>query len=187
MFQRLQTVSPGQQSTQIATVEEPAKLDAKLIVELTMLFKSLAIKGATPGDSELNFRLYGEALAGLPFDRLQKVLRRYRVGSLGDGKWCPRPAEIHQEVTRQLDAEARGAAFDRLVEAQLAERRRLREERESRTDEERESVQRMCDATLAELERTSGRDRATSKHRQPTADGRGNGSKRMIAASGCLL
>ena len=69
-----------------------------------MFFKCLAVRGATEADAEINLRLYADAIDDLPIAEVSEVLRDFRTGRLGDGKWAPKPGEIRIAVQERQRA-----------------------------------------------------------------------------------
>ena len=114
------------------------------------MFLALAMPADLAAEPALTKRLYADAVAGLDPAETQAVIRKFRIGDLGDGQWCPKPAMIRQNVLERLDRKARLSRADRL-DAETFAARRQAELRGPKDAGERQRVQAMADAIKRQL------------------------------------
>lgn len=82
-------------------------------------------------DPAMTRSIFADAIkaAKAPPEYALKVLRRYRVGSLGDGKWCPKPGEVHMAIVEAVAADMAAVKRQRRLDDQLAARARREADR----------------------------------------------------------
>jgi hypothetical protein len=142
------------------------RLAAELDEKLTKLILALPSRNGGVGEIKARIRIYQEDLAGLPADKVGRVLDDYRLGELGDGRWCPTSAEIRRAVMARIDAESEWQQANRRQAKIDAETLAARERRE-KSAEEIEAVARM---TAAFSEAADKSRRAEKRRGGPTED-----------------
>lgn len=153
--------STAQLST-LASLSSPIAPD--LLAELTALFKSLGLREGDEGEATVRYRLYADALRDLPMEELSPVMRAFRIGDLGDGKWAPKPAEIRQAVIARL-GRAAAARRQEKIEREIFEDRHRAESRGPISDDERECAESLVASLKAELSQST---LSASGKRHPT-------------------
>jgi hypothetical protein len=118
--------------------------------ELTAMFLALAMPAELADDPGLTKRLYADAIASLNVQETCEVIRKFRIGDLGDGHWCPKPAMIRQNVLERLERKRTWERQKRL-DAETFEARRRAKLRGPKSEGERRRVQAMVDAIKREL------------------------------------
>jgi len=127
-------------------------LSAEISTELTAMFMALAIPADMASEPELTKRLYADAVVGLDPDETRDVIRKFRIGELGDGQWCPKPAMIRLNVIERINRKARHAKEDRLIAETIAARHR---HETPEAIEERKKVLRLMSEFQAQMPKAS--------------------------------
>lgn len=126
------------------------------------MFVGLAMPADAAENPAMTKRLYADALSGLPPADAIPVLRLFRIGDLGDGKWCPKPGEIRQAILERIGRRAVAERQERAIADQVAARS---EQRGPQTPEERSRVQAMVDQFKAGVPQDP---LVPARHRAPT-------------------
>lgn len=113
-------------------------------------------------------RMYADAVAGLPSGYAIRAMRRFRVGSLGDGKWCPKPGELRQAIIAAIGVDAKAQKARESAEESIEESRLYRERLASRSDAERERVAKLVGEYRAHLDEIAPAGPVGPQWRPPT-------------------
>ena len=114
------------------------------------MFSTMPSRSGSAFDLKAVMRFYGDALSGLDHADVIEIMRKFRLGKLGDGKWAPTPAEVRRAVEDAMSTRSRQEARDREIAEQFESRRRLKERQEGFiTPETKARVQAMADEFAA--------------------------------------
>ena len=111
-------------------------------------------------------RIYEQQLEDLPAEDVKTVLQKFGRGNLGDGHWCPTPAEIRREVESVMAYRARQDDLDRGLRKQIEDRREREERIEFYHDVIKDGMVALSDALKSGIDSSD----VHKPYRQPTKE-----------------